>query len=185
MNGDVFYYNYENYQISRIVDRTSINDNFDAHVKGAEVESTWEPIPGLRFNFAGGWEDTALAKGDKSIDLIDRTAGNPDWIVVKPFITQASNCILPVYVVAAMLEAVQLRLARSRGISGDAWRMPMTIMSIRSQDSLCARSDGGPSTRFLPPSGYPGFDPVGSDPQRRINGGRGLRRTMARASTRI
>jgi outer membrane receptor protein involved in Fe transport len=104
-NADVFYYNYENYQISEIVDRTSINLNFDAHVKGAEVESTWEPIPGLRFNFAGGWEDTELAKGDKAIDLIDRTAGNPDWIVVKPFITQASNCILPVYVVAAILQA--------------------------------------------------------------------------------
>ncbi len=44
-NADVFYYNYENYQISRIVDRTSINDNFDAHVKGAEIESTWEPFP--------------------------------------------------------------------------------------------------------------------------------------------
>ncbi len=34
---------------------------------------------------------------------MDRTAGNPDWIVVKPFVTQASNCILPTYVVAAML----------------------------------------------------------------------------------
>jgi iron complex outermembrane receptor protein len=72
LNGDVFYYNYENYQISRIVDRTAINDNFDAHVKGAEIESTWEPLPGLRLNFAGGWEDTALAKGSKSIDLMDR-----------------------------------------------------------------------------------------------------------------
>ncbi len=38
LNGDVFYYNYENYQISEIVDRTSINQNFDAHVKGAEIE---------------------------------------------------------------------------------------------------------------------------------------------------
>ncbi len=53
-NADMFYYNYENYQISEIVDRTSINLNFDAHVKGAEIESTWEPMPGLRFNFAGG-----------------------------------------------------------------------------------------------------------------------------------
>ena len=88
LNGDVFYYNYENYQISEIVDRTAINLNFDAHVKGAEIESTWEPIPGLRFNFAGGWEDTALAKGSQAIDLMDRTAGNPDWIVVKPFVTQ-------------------------------------------------------------------------------------------------
>ena len=104
LNGDVFYYNYENYQISRIVDRTAINDNFDAHVKGAEIEATYEPFPGLRFNFAGGWEDTALAKGSHSVDLMDRTAGNSDWMVVKPFITQASNCILPTYVVAGNTE---------------------------------------------------------------------------------
>ena len=62
LNGDFFYYNYENYQISEIVDRTAINNNYDAHVKGAELKSTWEPMPGLRFNFAGGWEDTAVAK---------------------------------------------------------------------------------------------------------------------------
>ena len=81
LNADgIFYYNYENYQISEIVDRTSINLNFDAHVKGAEVESTWEPLAGLRFNFAGGWEDGVLAKGSHAVDLMDRTAGNPDWI---------------------------------------------------------------------------------------------------------
>jgi iron complex outermembrane recepter protein len=99
LNGDVFFYNYKAYQISEIVDRTSINLNFDAHVKGAEVEATWEPAPGLRFNFAGGYEDARLAKGSKAVDLIDRTAGTPGWIVVKPFVTQASNCILPDYVV--------------------------------------------------------------------------------------
>jgi outer membrane receptor protein involved in Fe transport len=104
-NLSAFYYNYENYQISRIVDRTSINDNFDAHVKGAEIETTWEPVPGLRFNFAGGWEDTAVAKGQSSVDLMDRTdaANHPDWMVVKPFVTQTSNCILPKSVVAAGL----------------------------------------------------------------------------------
>src|SRR6185312_15897525 len=63
LNANVFYYNYENYQISEIVDRTSVNLNFDAHVKGAELEATWEPVPGLRFNFAGGYEQTALARG--------------------------------------------------------------------------------------------------------------------------
>ncbi|HVP86077.1 MAG TPA: TonB-dependent receptor [Rhizomicrobium sp.] len=103
LNASAFYYNYENYQISEIVDRTAINLNFDAHVKGAEIEAAYEPIPGLRFNFAGGWEDTALAKGSKAVDLMDRTAGQPGWIVVKPFPTQASNCILPTYVVATLL----------------------------------------------------------------------------------
>jgi len=100
LNADVFYYNYENYQISEIVDRTSINLNFDAHVKGAEIEATYEPVPGLRFNFSGGYENARLAQGDKAIDLMDRTAGNPDWMVVKPFPTNPSNCIIPVYLAA-------------------------------------------------------------------------------------
>ena len=154
LNGDVFYYNYENYQISEIVDRTSINLNFDAHVKGAELESTYEPIPGLRFNFAGGWEDTALAKGDQAIDLMDRTAGNPDWIVVKPFVTQASNCILPVYVVAAILAAsnnVGGLTPNEGGVGGACEKAYAGHL-----DPLA-----GGSTAFLPPGyNYPGFDPV-------------------------
>jgi iron complex outermembrane receptor protein len=103
LNGDVFFYNYTGYQISRIVDRTAINDNFNATVKGAELEAMWEPLPGLKFNFAGGYEDTRVKNGQSSIDLMDRTAGNPDWVLVKPFVSQASNCILPDYVVAAIL----------------------------------------------------------------------------------
>jgi iron complex outermembrane receptor protein len=151
-NADVFYYNYENYQISEIVDRTSINLNFDAHVKGAEIESTWEPVPGLRVNFAGGWEDTSLARGDQAVDLMDRTAGNSDWIVVKPWVTQASNCILPTYVVAAKI----LAAGYFPDICGRAY---------------AAHEDPVTSAPFVPnptgdtggqpiPAGYPGFDPV-------------------------
>ena len=147
LNFDMFYYNYENYQISRIVDRTSINDNFDAHVKGAEVESMWEPLPGFRLNFAGGWEDTAVAKGAKSIDLMDRTdaANHPDWIVVKPWVTEASNCILPAYVVAHDLGSVpgpgSLNLAC--GFAYGSHFDPVT----------------GAPYRADPIPGYAGFDP--------------------------
>ena len=98
LNGDVFYYNYEGYQISQIVDRTAINQNFNAHIKGAEIEATYEPIPGLRFNFSGGYEDARLANGDKAIDLMDRTAGHDDWVVIRPQLTGASNCVIPAYV---------------------------------------------------------------------------------------
>ena len=55
LNGDVFFYNYKGYQISEIVDRTSVNLNFDATVRGAEMEATWEPLAGLKFSFAGGY----------------------------------------------------------------------------------------------------------------------------------
>ena len=104
-NGDIFYYDYTGYQISQIVDRTSINLNFNAKVKGAELEATWEPVPGLRFNFAGGFEDTRVDNGQSAIDLMDRTDGHTDWMVVRPFISDTSNCILPVNVVRQLLEA--------------------------------------------------------------------------------
>jgi len=102
-NASAFYYDYKGYQISEIVDRTSINLNFDAKVKGAEIEATYEPVPGLKFHFAGGYENTRLAAGSNSVDLMDRTAGHTDWVVMKPFVTQSSNCILPAYVVATLL----------------------------------------------------------------------------------
>ena len=77
--------------------------NFNATVKGAELEAMYEPLPGLKFNFAGGYEDTRIDNGQSSVDLMDRTAGHPGWMVLKPFVTQPSNCIFPDYVVAAML----------------------------------------------------------------------------------
>jgi outer membrane receptor protein involved in Fe transport len=172
LNGDVFYYNYENYQISRIVDRTAINDNFDAHVKGAEIEGTYEPIPGLRLNFGGGWEDTALAKGSHSVDLMDRTGGNSDWMVLKPFITQASNCILPKYVVAAMLntplsppgplvsvDSIPVACGTAYALHED----PVTELPYAANPTpTCEPVDGGvhcTHDEYVPP-GYPGFDPT-------------------------
>jgi iron complex outermembrane recepter protein len=155
LNGDVFYYNYENYQISEIVDRTSINLNFDAHVHGAEIEATYEPLPGLRFNFSGGYEGTSLAKGSQAIDLIDRTAGNPDWMVVKPYVTQSSNCILPTYVVKALLQEQ----------NGSNWLdLPGACQDayIRHRDPVST-----------PPVDYPGFDYTTAP-----NGGEGFYKSL-------
>jgi outer membrane receptor protein involved in Fe transport len=107
LNGNVFFYDYHGYQISEIVDRTSINLNFDATVRGAELEATYEPTPGLRFRFAGGYEHTRLADGSNSVDLMDRTAGHAGWVLYKPFVTQSSNCIMPDYVAATFIQAFQ------------------------------------------------------------------------------
>jgi iron complex outermembrane receptor protein len=163
LNFDVFYYNYENYQISRIVDRTSINDNFDAHVKGAEIESTWEPLAGLRFNFAGGWEDTAVAKGSKSIDLMDRAvlADHPDWMVVKPFPTQTSNCVLPVYVVAELLSAIEYQ-AYSPELGFACTRAYQAGQDPLTGNTYIPNPTMGVDSTTL--SGYPGFDPRAGTP---------------------
>jgi iron complex outermembrane recepter protein len=159
LNGDVFYYNYKSYQISRIVDRTAINDNFDAHIKGAELETSWEAAPGLKFSFAGGYEDARVAKGSHSVDLINRTAGNPDWMVIKPYVTVASNCILPTYVVAALLEEFAAGATRGSAFAyacGNAYNShidPVTNLPFVSNPTVAASG-------FGIPSGYPGFDPV-------------------------
>jgi iron complex outermembrane recepter protein len=182
LNGDVFYYNYTGYQISRIVDRSAINDNFNAHIKGAEFEATWEPIPGLKFSLAQGFEDARLNRGAQSVDLLDRTAGNPGWMVVKPFLTQASNCVLPVYVVVANLAGgggggggVSTGLPYECGNAYNAHLDPATglpyvanppgfIENTRSTDFL------GNQLITICPGGYgcgmqyPGFDPLAGTP---------------------
>ncbi len=172
-NMSAFYYNYQNYQISRIVDRTSINDNFDAHVKGAEIESSYEPLPGLRFNFAGGWEDTALAKGSKSVDLMDRTdaANHPDWIVVKPFVTQTSNCILPKYVVAASLE---YGASQAPGSSATSNVMLICGKTYGAQlDPITGLAYSAVQNPAYPD--YPGFNPA----QPGINNGEGFDKDLS------
>ena len=101
LNGDAFYYDYKGYQISQIVDRSAVNLNFDAKVWGLELEAEWRPLENLRLGFKGGYENTRVADGMKAIDLMDRTAGNPDWVVVRPFPTYTSNCILPTWLMVS------------------------------------------------------------------------------------
>jgi iron complex outermembrane receptor protein len=157
LNGDVFYYNYEDYQISEIVDRTSINLNFDAHIKGAELEATYEPLPGLRFNFSGGYENAELAKGDEAVDLMDRTAGHSDWIVIRPDLTAASNCILPVYV-------AQITGAGSRGVGSPGWCSNAYISGLDPVTGAPYKASpvDGSGNPFIEPTGdiYPGFNPL-------------------------
>jgi iron complex outermembrane receptor protein len=168
LNGDVFFYKYQNYQISQIVDRTSVNLNFNATVRGAELESTWEPVPGLRFNFAGGYEDATLDSGSQAIDLMDRTAGHSGWLVVKPFITQTSNCILPTDVVNELLAhsgiAESCFYAYTQGFSDSDPNGGLTDPVTQ----LPYKHD---------PAGFPGYE--GFDPTTAPNNGEGFMKNLS------
>ena len=183
LNGDIFYYAYRGYQISEIVDRTAINNNFNASVRGAEVEANWEPVPGLKFGFTGGYENATANRGDSSIDLMDRTAGNSDWMVLKPFVTQASNCILPKYVVAGILntpdffttgELVDVtEVARACEDAYVAHLDPVTLLPYAQNPSNSARTISSTGAPYIPPN-YPGFDPLSVDPSAPANVNNGL-----------
>jgi hypothetical protein len=129
-------------------------------------------VPGLRFNFAGGYEDARLAKGTKAIDLMDRTAGNPGWIVEKPFVTQASNCVVPIYTIE---EGFVIRCGPYNTYAPDSHIDPITNLPYVAN----------PTTRYIPGppgepgeyetiAGYSGFD-ISSAP----NGGEGFDKDLS------
>ncbi|WP_397396062.1 TonB-dependent receptor [Phenylobacterium sp.] len=91
LNGTFFMYDYTGYQVSKIVNRTSINENIDAKVKGIEVESIWNPIQPLRFNASVGWLESEIT-GGTSIDTFNRTQDDPNLVVVKS--SAAANCVV-------------------------------------------------------------------------------------------
>ncbi|OXE36104.1 MAG: TonB-dependent receptor [Phenylobacterium zucineum] len=100
LNMTGFAYDYTGYQVSKIVNRTSINENIDAKIKGLELESIWSPIERLRFNASLGYLNTEITNGS-SIDTFNRTQGDPNLIVVKS--SSASNCVTTKAVAAAAL----------------------------------------------------------------------------------
>src|SRR3546814_98161 len=104
LNATAFYYDYTDYQVSQIKDRTAVNENFDATVWGAELEAVFAPTRNLRFNANVGYLKTKIGKGESSIDLMNRTQGNPNYILSKNWIQLPSNCVIPLHV-AELAEA--------------------------------------------------------------------------------
>jgi iron complex outermembrane recepter protein len=95
LNATGFYYDYKDYQVSQIVDRISLNENFDAKSMGLELEAVWRPTPAFRLDANLGYLHTEIGKGQQSIDVMNRTQGNSDWMVVRPWAQVPSNCIAP------------------------------------------------------------------------------------------
>jgi outer membrane receptor protein involved in Fe transport len=169
-----FYYNYKNYQVSEIRNRSAVNSNYDAKVWGAELEADWRPWENLKLGFKGGYENSRMADGEKAIDLMDRTAGTPGWIVVKPFPTIPSNCILPLFVVTA---GGQIHV----GSAGTQYSAcvnayidnfdPVTRLPYVANPTVEAPSQPGFPNVPLGPAyaNYPGWDP-----QTAPNGGKGF-----------
>src|SRR3546814_19990753 len=94
LNASAFLYDYTDYQVSQVVDRLALNENFDAKMWGAELELAWRPTPRFRANANFGYLGTRIANGLKSIAVMNRTQGNPNWVLVKPLPQITSHCIV-------------------------------------------------------------------------------------------
>ncbi|MHB8528988.1 MAG: TonB-dependent receptor [Caulobacteraceae bacterium] len=97
-----FYYNYSGYQISRIVSESSVNENINAKIYGAEFEGVWEPIHDLLVNLNVGYLHSKI-DGGTSIDSLNLTQGDPNLVLVKD--TAGANCVAPAAAVAGYIAA--------------------------------------------------------------------------------
>src|SRR5690606_4974497 len=78
VNLGAFFYDYQDYQVSKIVDRTAVNENVDAKIWGLEVETVFRPSRDFRLVANLGYLDTKIGKGARSIDITNRTQGNDE-----------------------------------------------------------------------------------------------------------
>ena len=106
LNVSAFYYDFKNYQVSQLVDRATYNENFNAKSWGLEIEAAWKPTP--EFSLFGniGLLDTRVSSNQYSIDQMDLTAGNPNWVVIRPWVQQSSSCIAPADLVSTVLRNI-------------------------------------------------------------------------------
>jgi iron complex outermembrane receptor protein len=158
-----FYYDYKGYQISYIVDRAAVNLNFDAEVWGLEIEADWRPLENLKLGFKGGYEQTRMADGSRAIDVMDRTAGQEGWIVLRPHPALSTNCIMPVSVITW----------------GGFIDIPGGVGGGRLSGCEMAWLLGDDPQTWDPyvpfpngPGGYPGYDPASAPPE--ANNGEGF-----------
>jgi outer membrane receptor protein involved in Fe transport len=178
LNMAAFYYDYKGYQISQIIDRSAVNYNFDSEVWGLEIEADWRLLENLRLGFKGGYENTRIADGERAIDIMERNYGHgPDsddpWIVVRPFPTFPSNCVLPLYIYDTMTGDNLMETPPYVWTSGWMGQCeyaytfkvdPVTLLPYELNPTIAALTYGSsqlysiPGT-FHPWINYPGFDP--------------------------
>ena len=102
LNLAAFYYDYEGYQISSIINRTSVNQNVDATVLGFEGEFYYQITDNFRIDSTIGLLNSELADQDPLLDTYDQTGGDPNYVVVKDAAT-TQNCIALLSEVNALL----------------------------------------------------------------------------------
>jgi iron complex outermembrane recepter protein len=92
-NLSAFYYKYDGLQVSKIVARTSVNENIDANIFGLEGEFVFKPMDNLVVDLNLSYLNTRI-KNASSIDPRDPTNSDPSFTAIKD-VLDASNYVLP------------------------------------------------------------------------------------------
>ena len=86
-----FYYDYKDLQLSRIVARTSVNDNVSATIYGLEAEAIFHPTRELTINMNASYLNAKVSDDKFLANPRDFGGGRADSVIVKD-ITNGANC---------------------------------------------------------------------------------------------
>lgn len=111
-----FMYDYQDYQITQIINRSSVNINVDAELKGIEVEALWTPADNWLLTANLGFLDASV-KDTYGIDLIDRANGRDDLVVLKNA-ANYSNCVVSAQGYAAVVGAIDAGILSAGDTAG-------------------------------------------------------------------
>jgi iron complex outermembrane receptor protein len=96
-NGDVWYYDYKDYQVSSILGNTSVNENInDAHLWGIEGEFVWAPTDQWQFGLNFSHESSQI-QNQLLLDTRNPTGGRSDVVLIKDDNISAAagqNCVM-------------------------------------------------------------------------------------------
>ncbi len=92
-NLGAFYYDYQGLQVSKIVARTSVNENVDARIYGFEGEFVFQPTDALAIDLSLSYLNTSI-EDFSSINPRDPSNGDPNFTVVKD-VSTAANYVIP------------------------------------------------------------------------------------------
>ncbi len=87
-----FYYKYSGLQVSRIINRSSFNDNTDATIFGVEAETILRPVREFTINASVSYLHTKL-KNLRLTDTRDPSGGRSDVVIIKDA-QSAANCVV-------------------------------------------------------------------------------------------
>ena len=80
-NADIWYYDYTGLQVSEIENNTSVNQNINAKLYGAEGEFIYQPIDQLQFSLNIAETHTGIGDNTYLVDPRNPTGGNPKAVL--------------------------------------------------------------------------------------------------------
>jgi iron complex outermembrane receptor protein len=125
--------------VSKIVARTSVNENVDANIYGFEGEFVFSPVSDLLIDANFSYLNTSI-NDFSSIDPRDPSNGDPAWTVLKD-ISDGSNCVLAT---AAMGDAQTVGLVLPIALIGGPFGFcgALADNAFPVQDGIAANLDG-------------------------------------------